>query len=168
MAKRKSAVTAAQKRAFCEWYAVLGNPGEAARRAGLPPETAERDALHLLRQAGCRRCLARLAQTPACSSRALVRTGLERLAFGSANDIARLVFAEQPPDGDALAGLDLFLISSLKRDKTGGIEIKLFDRQQAMERLLEFAEADRSEEAAAALLDAIGGGGDGAQSDSVL
>lgn len=65
-----------------------------------------------------------------------MKTGLERLAFGSANDAVKLAFcdSEEKIDIDAL---DLFNVSEIKRQKGGTVEVKLFDRHRALELLSE-------------------------------
>ena len=65
-----------------------------------------------------------------------VRAGLVRLAFGSVNDPVALVFSDQPTPY-AIAHSDLFNVSEIKRVKGGGVEVKFFDRQKALEKLLE-------------------------------
>lgn len=147
----------ADRRAFCRWFLALGNPAEAARKAGFPAETAEQDALRLLQTPSCRTYLAQLAAQPPLPLQSLVTAGLSRLAFGSANDAAKLVFADEIPSDSVLSQLDLFHVSELRRVKGGGVEVKLFDRQKAMERLLECAASADSAAAAAALLSALGG-----------
>jgi|GEM_PF-80669 len=151
---------AEQRKAFCRWYLVLGNAAEAAQKAGFPAKSAEADALRLLQTPSCRSYLAQLAAQPALPIQSLVIAGLSRLAFGSANDAAKLVFAEEAPTNAALSALDLFHVSEIRRDKGGGVEVRLFDRQRAMERLLECAVSADSSAAAAALLAALGGGND--------
>lgn len=61
--------------------------------------------------------------------------GLRRLAFGRINDALALLSDEQ---GEILTDrLDLFNVSEIKRPKGGGVEIKFFDRLEALERLAE-------------------------------
>ena len=141
---------------FCRWYLTLGNPTEAARRAGCPPETAELDGLELLHSAYCRSYLKRLDAQPALPLRSLVIAGLARLAFGAANDAARLAFAETCDD-ETLRSLDLFHVASIRHDRNG-FEVKLADRQRAMEKLLECADDADSRSAAVSLLAALQGG----------
>ncbi|MBQ3940875.1 MAG: terminase small subunit [Oscillospiraceae bacterium] len=165
MANQNPAGTAARKRAFCRWYAVLGNPYEAAVRAGYPPQEAADAAVRLLSQPVCRQYLA-AAGTPPVPVRQLVLAGLTRLAFGRTNDAVQLAFAEELPDEDRLNALDLYAVSEIRRDKNGGVEVKLFDRQRALERLLECASAADSQAAAAAVLSAFGCAGEEAEHDT--
>ena len=57
---------------------------------------------------------------------------LAQLAFGRANDCVRLVLEEAPD----LNGLDLSLLSEVKRNEKGTVEVKLMDRIRALEQLL--------------------------------
>ena len=66
------------------------------------------------------------------------QAGFRRLAFGSAADAVKLIFAENLTD-EQIESLDLFNVSDIKRPKGGGIEIKFFDRQKALEALSELS-----------------------------
>ena len=65
------------------------------------------------------------------------RSKRRRLAFGSVSDAVRLLLHEAGDEPLDLDRLDLFLVSDIKRPKGGGMEIKFFDRQKALERLEE-------------------------------
>lgn len=56
---------------------------------------------------------------------------LAELAFGKANDCVRLVLEENAP----LTKLDLGLLSEVKRNDKGTVEVKLVDRLKALEQL---------------------------------
>lgn len=62
--------------------------------------------------------------------------GYERLAFGSIADCVQLLYMDKPTLQD-LEGMDLFMISEIKRPKDGAMEIKFFDRIKALEKLSE-------------------------------
>lgn len=64
-------------------------------------------------------------------SRQDVTRRLAELSFGRANDCVRLVL-EDAPD---LGKLDLSLLSEVKRNEKGTVEIKLIDRLRALEQL---------------------------------
>ena len=57
---------------------------------------------------------------------------LAQLAFGRANDCVKLVLQEAP-EVDAL---DLSLLSEVKRNEKGTVEVKLIDRIRALEQLM--------------------------------
>ncbi len=56
---------------------------------------------------------------------------LAELAFGKANDCVRLVLET----GVEVEGLDLSLLTELKRNEKGTLEIRLVDRLRALEQL---------------------------------
>ena len=61
---------------------------------------------------------------------------LAELAFGKANDCVRLALEDDPN----LGRLDLSLLSEVKRNDKGTVEIKLIDRLKALEQLALVAE----------------------------
>lgn len=61
--------------------------------------------------------------------------GLRRLAFGRINDALALL--QDDPGEISAERLDLFNVAEIKRPKGGGLEIKFFDRLEALERLAE-------------------------------
>lgn len=88
---------------------------------------------------------------------ALVTEGLRRLAFGDINDAVRLAFSDELPSPAELQRMDLFNVSEIKRVKGGGVEIRIFDRLKALERLYDYAHAGENGEMAASLLAALTG-----------
>ena len=56
---------------------------------------------------------------------------MAELAFGKANDCVRLVLEDGPP----LCKLDLSLLSEVKRNEKGTVEIRLIDRVRILEQL---------------------------------
>ena len=76
-------------------------------------------------------------------SRSDVTRRLAELAFGKANDCVRLALGEVPE----LDKLDLSLLSEVKRSEKGTVEVKLIDRLQALEQLVQVA-GENSEELA--------------------
>lgn len=146
-----------KRRQFCFYYARLCNITEAARRAGFTEDCAYEEGIKTLSMPRYRQLVKRLCAEPPLSAEALVRAGLERLAFGQANDAAYLVCAEELPSPDQLAMLDLYNVSELKRVKGGGVEVKFFDRQRALERLYELASGADSAAAQRELFAAISG-----------
>lgn len=61
---------------------------------------------------------------------------LAELAFGKANDCVKLVLG----DTSDLEALDLSLLTELKRNDKGTLEVKLADRLKALEQLAVLAE----------------------------
>lgn len=79
---------------------------------------------------------------------------LAELAFGKANDCVRLVM-----DGDAkLDGLDLSLLTELKRNDKGTLEVRLVDRLRALEQLAVLAQSSGTD--LESFLQAMQGDGD--------
>lgn len=66
---------------------------------------------------------------------------LAELAFGKANDCVRLALENEP----RLDRLDLSLLSEVKRNDKGTVEIKLIDRLRALEQLALVAEEENSD-----------------------
>ena len=87
-------------------------------------------------------------------SRQDVTRRLAELAFGKANDCVRLALEDDPE----LSRLDLSLLSEVKRNDKGTVEIKLIDRLRALEQLAEVA--DEGSEELNSFLSALQGGGE--------
>lgn len=66
-----------------------------------------------------------------------VLEGYRKLAFGPANDSLKLLFFDEQPCWEDLAGLDIFNVAEISRPKGGGMVIKFYDRMDAMSRLVE-------------------------------
>ena len=66
---------------------------------------------------------------------------LAELAFGKANDCVKLALE----DDLCLDDLDLSLLSEVKRNEKGTVEIKLIDRLRALEQLAQTAGDDRTD-----------------------
>lgn len=66
---------------------------------------------------------------------------LAELAFGKANDCVRLIME----DSAILDSLDLSLLSEVKRNEKGTVEIRLVDRLKALEQLAILAEQNDSD-----------------------
>ena len=73
--------------------------------------------------------------------RADVTRRLAELAFGKANDCVRLALEDDP----LLDRLDLSLLSEVKRNDKGTVEIKLIDRLRALEQLALVAEEEKTD-----------------------
>ena len=74
-------------------------------------------------------------------SRSDVTRRLAELAFGKANDCVRLALEDDP----SLDKLDLSLLSEVKRNDKGTVEIKLIDRLRALEQLALVAEEEKTD-----------------------
>lgn len=77
---------------------------------------------------------------------------LAELAFGRVNDCVKLAVGEETD----LDGLDLSLLSEVKRSDKGAVEVKLIDRLKVLEQLAQVIGKDGSE--MASFLQAMQGG----------
>ncbi|MDF2567122.1 MAG: Terminase small subunit [Oscillospiraceae bacterium] len=128
---------------FCYYYEKLQNPKEAAIKAGYLSFVAEKTAARLLQMPHIIEHIKRAVEKKEgiCS----VKSGLERLAFGSVCDPIKLLAVSGNMDEQQIDELDLFHISEIKKQKDGGFEIKFFDRFKALEKLLLLSEQDKGE-----------------------
>lgn len=67
------------------------------------------------------------------------------LAFGRANDAVKLIFLD-PERPELLDGLDLSMVSEVKRGSTGAVEVKLLNRVTLLELLSKLMEPSMSAE----------------------
>lgn len=124
-----------QENAFCAAYLRTMDPARAAEESGCP------DGYSMLRRKSVRERLERMREAAAGQLRREdVLRRLAELAFGRANDAARLALRSGETD---LKGLELSAVSELKvTDK--GVEIKFVDRVRALETLWNLLESDGS------------------------
>lgn len=123
------------QRLFCYYYAFSGNIEESAIKAGFPQELALFEGIKILSQKRFKALVDELRRDETGTRQSVA--GLKRLAFGSVNDAVELAFADGDISKERLAKMDFFNISEIKKIKGGGVEIKIFDRQKALEKLLE-------------------------------
>lgn len=124
---------------FCCLAAALGNPCEAAYKAGFtvfPQKKAEK----LLRKKQISDEIEKIKDRNAKTNAAL--TGLRRIAFGSVADAVNLA-VNFGSDVDTHA-LDLFSVSEIKYTTGKGVEIKFYDRLKALEKLAELESRQES------------------------
>lgn len=143
-----------KKKLFCCYFVKYGNIREAAVKAGFPPDTAMLDGIECLRSSSCQKLISKLYSTLTCNVNGIM-AGLERLAFGNSNDAVFLAFSDELPHPDIISDLDLFNVSEIKKVKGGGVEIKLFDRLKALEKMFEFVNSCDSSNSADAFINAL-------------
>lgn len=124
------------KKMFCFYFLKLRNVREAGIKAGFSQENAFAEGMKLLNSQSTQKSLDKLKQKTDYSN-GIVKAGLERLAFGNVNDAVKLAFSEEQISEKEISELDLFNVSEIKKIKGGGVEIKFFDRQKALEKLWE-------------------------------
>lgn len=118
---------------FCTIYSKTRNGKEATARAGYTlflEKTAEK----LLQNPKIKAEIKRQDKEKQATT-AEICVGLRRLAFGSGNDAVKLLYKFDEMDDEQINSLDLFNVADIKKLKGGGIEIKFFDRQKALEKL---------------------------------
>jgi hypothetical protein len=151
----------ARERKFCNGFLNTGNVCEAARRAGYVRNPEEQGESLLCREdiAGEIEKLS-VKREKTLANMAMV--GYQRLAFGNISDAVSLLYMEDPSKED-LSGMDLFMISEIKRPKDGSMEIKFFDRLKALEKLESRVEDNNS---MSSIFDAISEGARAARGDA--
>ena len=65
------------------------------------------------------------------------------------------MLSDEPPEDSEIDRLNLFNVSEIKRVKGGGLELKFFDRQKALEKMFEFANSFVSSNSALSLIEAL-------------
>ena len=119
--------------AFCRAYLRTMDPGRAAAESG------RRDGFSLLGSRAIQERLERMRMDAASQlQREDVLRRLAQLAFGRANDAARLALRPGEVDPE---GLDLSAVAEIKVTDKGGVEIKLVDRVRALETLCSLLES---------------------------
>lgn len=140
---KKQGALSAKKKQFCLHYAAQRDARTSAVKAGylLFPENT---AVHLLCQPEIR---AEIEQISALRkvSRQEVCEGYRRLAFGSVADVLKFLTSQTPAEPQDLEKLDFFNVSDIKYPKSGGMEIKFFDRLKALDALAKLEDRDESD-----------------------
>lgn len=132
-----------KEKLFCRYYVSAQNVREAAVRSGFTV-LPELKGIHMLSRKEIRDEIDKIRmQTQQLHKD--VRTGLERIAFGGIGDAVRLILCDDASLAGELDSLDLFCVSEIKRPKSGGMEIKFFDRLKALEKLQTY-ETSRAED----------------------
>lgn len=135
--KKKTPLTK-KEQLFCSYYALYGNPRQAAAKAGWKIG-AERAGLLLLRRSDIRGEILRAIKGSA--ELAAVQSGWSRLALGGIGDAVRLLYHNEDEPPQELDEMELMNVAEIKRPRGGGMEIKFFDRVKALEKLQDFSGA---------------------------
>ncbi len=122
-----------KEKTFCRDYAASGDARGSAARAGYIVSPAG-SAAKLLAREDIRNEISSIEKQKS-SANSCVEKGLYKLAFGSVADAVRLLLCAETLSAEDAETLDLFNVSDIKMPKGGGIEIKFFDRQKALEKL---------------------------------
>lgn len=145
-----------REKEFCVCFAETGDPKLAAAMAGYKIRPRVRG-LKLLSRDDIQEEIKRLVRQKEKLMSTLASIGYQRLAFGDASDAVSLLYKNDSECAE-LGGMDLFMISEIKKPKDGAVEIKFFDRLKALEKLA----CAGGDSGVKNLFDAIGeaGGGD--------
>ncbi len=95
------------------------------------------------------------SKTKAAQLREDVINGYRKLAFGENHDTLRLMFYDEPTLPATLDTMDIFNVSSIRRDKSGALEIKFYDRCDALEHLEAFCTTNEGREGVKSFYEAI-------------
>lgn len=124
-----------EKKDFAVMFTATRNAFESAVKLGVEPEQARVIGEKMLNDKKVRNDIKKLDDN-SIQTMSFVKTGLSRLAFGSVNEAVALVFDDNVSLQKILSA-DLFNVSEIKKIKGGGVEMKFFDRQKALEKLVE-------------------------------
>ena len=127
-------------KSFCRFYSNCTDAEMAAKMAGIPDPS--RSGLLLLDREEVTSELKRLYHQKLVQNEQRVMAGYERLAFGSAEGAAGLLFADDPA-GMLKNGCDIFNVAEIRRPREGALEIKFFDRLKALEKLQEIRREEK-------------------------
>lgn len=127
---------------FCREYAFCRNPKEAAKFSGVTifPEMW---GMAMLTQSKIQKEIKKIENSQKASLTEAL-SGYRRLAFGSIADAVKLISSTDTGELLNPDELDLFMVSEIKKPKGGGMEIKFYDRQKALERIENLSEGQDS------------------------
>jgi len=123
-----------KEKAFCKCFIDTGSVVEAEKSANI------KDGSKLLCNNEIIQEIERLSKLQCQGMSVLARAGLKRLAIGGISDAVSLIYMDKP-DREKLKDMDLFMISEIRRQKDGHMEIKFFDRFKALDKLIQNSES---------------------------
>lgn len=124
-----------KEKLFCKYISLNLSPREAAAKSGYL--FAEKSGMKLMENKSIMEYIKKLKSPKVQKSE--VENGLRRVIFGSITDALKLLKIDEIKLDD-LETLDLFSVSEIKFNKSGGVEIKFFDKIKALEKLWEISE----------------------------
>lgn len=132
-----------KEKLFCYYYIKLQNYKEAAIKAEYKPILAESVGAKLLQKKEILDYIKILKNEEFIKGGLEnVKSGLERLAFGSISDSIKLILSGENINLNKIDGMDFFQISEIKKPKDGCFEIKFFDRLKSLESLSKLYQND--------------------------
>ncbi len=137
---RKKITLTEKEEIFCQYFAESCSPREAAAKAGY--SFPEKTAIKLLSQERIQNEIQSLfSQNAKSCLKEQAISGLKRIAFGSVADAVALMFTDGELTSKTLEEMDLFCVSEIKKPRADALEIKFFNRLDALEKLIELAES---------------------------
>lgn len=124
-----------KKKKFCKSFLDTGSIYQAEVLSGV------KDGEKLICDSEIIEEIERLSKLQYQSLNILAKAGLKRLAMGSISDAVSLIYMDKP-DREKLRDMDLFMISEIRRQKDGNMEIKFFDRFKALDKLIQNTETN--------------------------
>lgn len=141
MAKKNYKLTPRQK-AFCVYYADSADMTQAAIDAGYKKNPYQK-ARTLLSRSDIADEIVRVISNRKKIMSHMALVGYEKLALGSIADSVSLLYMESVTK-DELRNLDMSCVSEIKKLKDGAMEIKFFDRNKALEKLMSLEDTSQS------------------------
>ena len=140
-----------REKEFCRLTAVLGNPREAARRAGYKhPDEAWPS---LIARGDVAEEIHKVAQDVSRVFKDTMLSVMHRVISADSADAVRLVYRNNVSD-EEISRMNLSGVAEMKRtDK--GVEIKFFDRIKALDRLYELSGDTDGEQYSGGLIEAM-------------
>ncbi len=139
---------------LCIRYLACLDVAKAAKSANFSGDPLT-EGMKQLSKRSAKRILKKLCDPELAQTAALA--GLMKLAFGRPNDAVKLLREELPHD---ISKLDLYNVSEIKKVKGGGVEIRFFNRLDALEKLTELCEARSGSNAAESFFSALSSSAD--------
>ena len=137
---------------FCRLAAVLGNPEQAARRAGYKHPDEAWPAL-IMRQDIADE-IRRAAREVSRVYRDTLLCCVYRLMSADNTDALRLVYHDDMSDRE-IREMNLSGVAEIKRTKDKSVEIKFFDRIKALDKFAELSDASADGASSGGLLEAM-------------
>ena len=129
-----------KEKLFCRFFAATGNLRESATKSGYD-NCPEKNAVDLIERTEITDEIVKSKKYFQIDKEDILN-GYRRIAFGSITDCVKLLFLENESDINQLEKMDLFSISEIKRPRDGSLEIKFFNRLEALEKLSELTAND--------------------------
>ncbi len=127
-----------KEKLFSLRYVSTGNPVNSLKFAGYTKKLCTpKKAISLLEKKHIKKKIQELREEQRKKLKSTVICGLKKLAFGSINNQVKILMSKNFENQNSPSH-DLFNVQEIRIPRSGALEIKFFNRQSAMEKLLEF------------------------------